>query len=203
METHRALLVFAASDDPGAPYDPDTQVAAAANGTLPVFWCMAFARGDVRTVTATREADAVGDRGQGSPRVLTYPVLIAPLVEARRRAAWRRDLLYSILPRALEPLYDGWLALLDSADAKATPYLLTDLAGFAAALGPGDLDELVGAAMRAVSDDVLEDWDVLLAQAGINLEGASRRVSFEDDDPLTVAARLRGDRWVRPVPWGV
>ncbi len=187
----QVFLVGSAADDPNVRYDGDGPIVAVSNYVLPVFWCAAFATDDMRARRRSG-ADVGADTG-----VASYPVLLTSLAEAKKRAVWRRPLVFEYLPASLERVYDEWLALLDGIDA---PYILVDTLELAGLLDPIEFGQLLSSCVRAFEQDRLDDWDELLGQAGINLESAARDVSFDDDDPAAIARHLRGDAWVRPVP---
>ncbi len=187
----QAFLVGSETDDPNVRYDGAGPIVAVSAYVLPVFWCGAFATDDMRARRRSG-AGASADTGAAS-----YPVLLTSLAEAKKRAVWRRPLVFEYLPASLEHVYDEWLALLDSIDA---PYILVDTLDLAGLLDPMEFGQRLSSCVRAFEQDRLDDWDELLGQAGINLESAARDVSFDDDDPIVIARHLRGDPWVRPVP---
>ncbi len=186
----RVFLVGSEADDPSVRYD-DERIVAVSDYALPVFWCGAFSTDDLR---ACRRS---GTNAGANTGTTSYPVLLTSLAEAKKRAIWRRPVVFEYLPASLQPVYDEWLALLDGVDA---PYILVDTLGLAGLLDPVELGQLLASCVRAFEQDRLDDWDELLGQAGINLESVARDVSFDDDDPAAIARRLRGDRWVRLVP---
>jgi len=112
---NRAFLVLAYADDPNAVYDDlDARIAAAANSMLPVLWFSAFSQHDV--YWRTLASDNIEDRREkgrddeqrddGDDNVGAYPVLLAPVEEARRRARERKALFLARFPSSLDSVYD-------------------------------------------------------------------------------------------------
>jgi len=123
----QVFLVGSETDDPNARYDGAGPIVAVSTYVLPVFWCGAFATDDMR---ARHRSGTNAGAGMGAA---SYPVLLTALAEAKKRAVWRRPLVFEYLPASLEQVCDEWLALLDSIDA---PHILVDTLELAGLLAP-------------------------------------------------------------------
>ncbi len=191
---NRVFLAFANSDDPDVGYDAD-DIVAAANYMLPVLWCAAFSSNDIAWRDLPRDAYDADDDGEDEPRVVAYPILYAELDAVKRRAGERRAPFFRVFPRWLETVYDQWLVLLDGIDAS---HLLVDTLELWGMMKPDEFEALLIECVSAFKNDEPRYWSQLLHQASIELDVSNEDVSFDVD---AIPYLLRGDGWLRPMPW--
>ena len=178
---NRAFLIQSSSPTP-VDCDPDRDILAASNYSIPVFWFALF------------DADSILKRPIQSEdgTSASYPYLVASVIDARKRFDAKRGRLFKVIPPSFQPLADDFIRLFDSIDGthihldpmelwmmdepdKYLPQLKNYLSAFDIA--------------RPFS---LVEWRELLRQAEIDIVDVAGSVE---------SYKLTGSSSVRPVTW--
>ena len=184
---NRTYLIQSASAVP-ADYDPDRDILAASNYSIPVFWYALF---DASSVVAKR-----AEMDDGS--AVSYPFLVTTTTAAQARFAERRAFMQAFLT-SVASAFDGFAKLLDTVE---TSHIHLETVELWMMDEPERFQSHVEACLRAfelpkrgVAPAALSstpEWRELFDQVQIDADDVAGSV-----EPYM----LTGCGWVRPVPW--
>ena len=185
---NRTYLIQSASAAP-AGYDPDKDILAASNYSIPIFWYALF---DGNSIVAK---PAKMEDGTSVP----YPFLVTATAAAKTRFADRRSFLQALLPQGIGSTFDDFARLLETVE---TPYIHLETVELWMMDEPEKFQPHVEACLRAfdlprrgVARSTLPstpEWRELLSQVEIDVSNIAGS---------TEPYMLTGNGWVRSVTW--
>jgi hypothetical protein len=184
---NRTYLIQSASAAP-ADYDPDKDILAASNYSIPVFWYALFDGASVIPKPAEMEDGTA----------IPYPFLVTTTAAARERFAKRRAFMQALLP-SVATVFDDFARLLDTVE---TSHIHLETVELWMMDEPEKFQPHIEACLRAfelpargVASAVLPttpEWRELFDQV---------QIDADDIAGSTEPYMLTGSGWVRPVTW--
>ncbi|HWN94926.1 MAG TPA: hypothetical protein VNT99_07830 [Methylomirabilota bacterium] len=185
---NRTYLIQSASAAP-ADYDPDKDILAASNYSIPVFWYALFDGSSIVTKPAQME--------DGTS--VLYPFLVTSTAAAKTRFVERGPFLQALLPQTVASTFDDFARLLETVE---TAHIHLETVELWMMDEPEKFQPHVEACLRAfdlpkrgVAPSTLPstpEWRELLSQVEIDAG---------DIAGSTEPYMLTGSSWVRPVTW--
>ena len=184
---NRTYLIQSASNAP-SDYDPDKDILAASNYSIPVFWYTLFDSSAVVAKPAEIDGTAIA-----------YPFLVTTTAAAKARFADRRAFMQAFLPQTVASVFDDFAKLLDTVE---TSHIHLETVELWMMDEPEKFQPHIEACLRAfelprrgVASAALSstpEWRELFDQAQIDADDIAGSI-----EPYM----LTGSSWVRPVPW--